>query len=300
MDKSKSRVSTGIKLKRAFAVTGQYLATMLFVALALGTYGCMDTASVTPEGQLASLTVIPGVLAPAFSSDITSYTVDVSTENTSITVRATPQDSGTTMTINGVTTSSGQERNIALPQATTNIIIVLTATSGTQNTYVVIVRKVNNNLSALSVTPGSLAPTFAQDTLNYTVDVDNDITSVTVFATKADPNAVMSGSVIAEAGTATGQATIPLGGPGSSAEISITVTASIGISKTYRIAVNRVNNNLSALSATPGPLVPAFAPGTLTYTANVGSDVESVGVSATKADPNAVISGSVTAGAGTA
>jgi hypothetical protein len=300
MDKSKSRVSTDLKMKRAFTITGHYLAAMLFVALAVGAYGCVDTASVTPVGQLASLTVTPGALAPAFSSDIMSYTVDVSTEDTSVTVRAAPQDSDTTMTINGATTSPGQERAIALPEATTNIIIVLTSSSGTQNTYVVIVRKVNNYLSALSVTPGPLAPAFAQDTLDYTVDVDNDITSVTVSATKADPTAVLSGSVTAAAGTATGQATVPLGGPGSSTEISITVTTSSGISKTYRITVNRVNNNLSALSVTPGPLVPSFAPSQLSYTVNVGSAVDSVTVSATKGDPNAVLSGSVTAGAGTA
>ena len=300
MDKSKSRVSISLKMKRAFAVTGQYSTAMLFVALTVGAYGCMDTASVTQEGQLASLTVTPGALAPAFSSDITSYTVDVSTENTSVTVRAAPQDSGTTMTINGSAASSGQEHAIALPQATTNIIIVLTAPSGAQNTYVVIVRKVNNNLSALSVTPGPLVPVFAPGALTYTVDVDNDITSVTVSATKADPNAVMSGSVIAGAGTATGQATIQLGGAGSETDVSITVTASSGISKTYRITVNRVNNNLSALSVTPGSLVPVFAPGALTYTVDVDNDITSVTVSATKADPNAVMSGSVIAGAGTA
>lgn len=276
------------------------LAAVCVVVLTWGVYGCADTASINPEGHLSSLTVTPGSLDPTFSSEITSYTADVSTADTSVTVKATPQDDGTTMTINGLVTSPGQERAIALHQATTNIIIVLTAPSGNQNTYVVIVRKVNNNLSTLSVTPGPLAPAFAQDTLNYTVDVDNDITSVTVSATKADPNAVMSGSVSAAAGTATGQATIPLGGPGSSTEVTITVTASIGISKTYRITVSRVNNNLSELSVTPGPLVPPFAPSQLSYTVNVGSAVESVTVSATKADPAAVMSGSVTAGAGTA
>ncbi len=298
MDKTTSRMSTGFNRKCARIVTGHYLAAMLFLALAVGTSGCVDTASVPPEGQLAGLTVAPGSLAPAFSSEITSYTVDVSTEDGSITVKATLQDSGTTMTINGVTTSSGQERTIALPQTTTNIILELTAPGGTQNTYVVLVRKVNNHLSALGVTPGPLAPVFAQDTLNYTVDVDNDITSVTVSATKADPNAVMSGSVTAGAGTATGQATIQLGEPGSRTEVAITVTASVGISKTYRITVSRVNNNLSELQVTPGPLLPSFAPSQLSYTVNVGSTVESVGVSATKADPNAVMSGSLVAGAG--
>ncbi|MDK2744969.1 MAG: cadherin-like beta sandwich domain-containing protein [Nitrospira sp. BO4] len=291
-------------MRRTLTIAGQFLAAVLLILIGLGTSGCQDTASVNKEGQLASLSVTgsvsPGGLDPAFSSDITSYTVDVSTADTSVTVRATPQDSGTTMTINGQETSAGQARTIALPQPTTNIIIVLTAPSQNQHTYVVIVRKVNNDLSALSVTPGSLSPSFAPGTLNYTTDVDADVTTVTVSATKADPNAVMSGSVSAAAGSATGQAAIPLGQPGSSTVVSITVTASNGIAKTYRITVSRVNNNLSALSVTPGVLVPAFAQSTLNYTVTVGSSIDSVTVSATKADPNAVMSGSVSAAAGSA
>ncbi|UVT16573.1 MAG: cadherin-like beta sandwich domain-containing protein [Nitrospira sp.] len=285
---------------RTFTIAGQCFAAVLLIVIGLGISGCQDTASVSAEGQLASLSVTPGGLDPAFSSDITTYTVDVSTADTSVTVRATPRDGGTTMTINGQDTSPGEARTIALPQPTTNIIIVLTAPSRTQNTYVVIVRKVNNDLSALSVTPGSLAPAFVPGTLNYTTDVDAAITSVTVSATKTDPNAVMSGAVAAGAGTATGQATIPLGQPGSSTVVSITVTASNGISKTYRITVSRVNNNLSALSVTPGVLIPAFAQSTLNYTVTVGSSIDSVAVSATKADSDAVMSGSVSAAAGTA
>ncbi len=287
-------------MRRTFTIAGQFLAAVYLIGIGLGTFGCQDAASVNKEGQLASLSVTPGALNPTFSSDTTSYTVDVSSADTSVTVRATPQDSGTTMTINGQDTSAGEARAIALPQPTTNIIIVLTAPSQNQHTYVVIVRKVNNDLSALSVTPGSLSPAFAPGTLNYTTDVDADITSVTVSATKADPNAVLSGSVSAAAGTATGQATIPLGQPGSSTVVSITVTASNGISKTYRITVGSVKNNLPALSVTHRILVPGFAQGTLNYTVTVGSSIDSVTVSATKADSNAVLSGSVVAGAGTA
>jgi len=214
------------------------------------------------------------------------------------------------MTVNGQATTAGQARTITLgaPGSSTSIPIVVTAVNGSQNTYIVTVNRAapgaDNNLSALSVTGQTLSPSFGPGTLNYTVNVATNVTSVTVSATKSDANAVMSGSITAGAGQASGQGTILLGGPGSSTPLSITVTAPNGNQKTYTIIVSRAapgaDNNLSALSVSGQTLNPAFAAGTLNYTVNVASNVASVTVSATKSDPNAVMSGSVTAGAGQA
>jgi hypothetical protein len=155
----------------------------------------------------------------------------------------------------------------------------------------------------LTVTSGALSPPFASNTLDYIVNVATDVTEVTVTATKSDPNAVLSGSIADPgAGQATGQATIPLGGPGTATPVSITVTAPSGAFKSYSITVNRLSsdNNLSALTVTPGSLFPDFASSTTTYSVDVPFSVDSVTVSATKADPNAVMSGDVTAGTGVA
>jgi hypothetical protein len=220
----------------------------------------------------------------------------------SVVVTPTLQDISASMTVNGQPTTSEQARSITLlgPGSNTFINVNVTAQNGNQNNYVVVVIRAasgDNNLSALTVTPGPLAPAFAAGTLDYTVNVATDVTSVDVSATKADPNAVLSGSVPNPgAGQATGQATISLNGPGTQTIVSITVTAPSGASKTYTITVNRAlsgNNNLSALTVTPGPLAPVFDSATLVYTVDVASDVTHVDVSATKADPNAVLSGSV-------
>jgi hypothetical protein len=262
------------------------------------------------NNSLQRLAISPGSLAPVFNPDTLNYTVDVASTVGTVTVTPTLQDPAAAMTVNGQATNSGQARTISLNGAGSNtmINIIVTVQNGTAKIYSVNVMRAalggNNSLSALNVSAGSLDPAFQAAMLIYMVDVASSIASVTVSATKADPNAVMSGSVTAPAGTATGQATIQLDGPGTSKSISIVVTASNGISKSYSITVNRAatasDNNLSALSVRPGSLDPSFDSGIRNYRVSVGADINDVTVIATKADPSAVMSGDVTAGTGQA
>jgi hypothetical protein len=282
--------------------SGQRLVAVLLLAIGLSFYGCKDTASISDDVAvpLSSLTVTPGALQPAFFSNTTNYKVNAPTSATSVTVTASPKSSTVTMTINGVITVAGQGRSIPLgaPGSTTTILIELLSQTGSETTYTITVTRLlssDNNLSALDITPGNLVPPFDPDIEDYTANVGVLVERVDVSATKSDPNAVMSGSVSAGSGTASGQATIQLGGPGSSTPVSITVTAPNGTAKTYRITVNRLSddNNLSELTVTPGVLSPAFASNTLNYGVDVATDVTDVTVTATKSDPNAVLSGSI-------
>ncbi len=306
-----SQESDRRSMKQNFISPGQWLVTALFLVIGLSAYGCADTASVSEDvaAPLASLTVTPGGLQPAFFANTTNYAVNAPTSATSVTVTAVPKDNAATVTINGIVTAAGLGRSVALgsPGSTTTILIVVETQTGLETTYTVTVTRLlssDNNLSALTVTPGSLTPTFTSSTLDYTVNVATNVTSMTVSATKSDSNAVMTGSLTAGAGVAIGQASIPLNGPGTATPVTITMIAPNGSAKTYRITVNRAapssNNNLSALSVTPGTLDPTFAANTLSYTVNVATTVTSVDVSATKADANAVMSGDVTAGTGIA
>jgi Cadherin-like beta sandwich domain len=299
-------------MKHALAIVRQCLTVILLLILGVSPYGCKDTVSVSNDIQvpLASLTITPGTLQPAFSSNTTSYTVDAPTSATSVTVTASPKDSTTTMTINGGPATAGQGSStvsLGQPGSTTPIRIVLSSQTGTESTYTVTVTRLlssDNNLSGLQVSVGTsaqtLSPKFAAGTLTYTVDVATAVTEVTVTATKSDPSAVLSGAVPNE-----GRATIPLDGPGTSKTISITVTAPSGVFKTYTITITRLSNdnNLSALTVNAGAfaLDPAFTAGTLSYTVNVPIALENVTISATKSDPNAVMAlVSVTVAAGTA
>jgi hypothetical protein len=261
----------------------------------------VNRAALGGNNNLSSLTVSQGTLEPNFNANTTSYTVDVASTVTSVTVTPREQDTAATTTVNGQATNSGQARAITLNGAGSNTLIniAVTAPNGNQKTYSVNVIRAapggNNNLSTLTVSPGTLDSAFSANDLNYTVNVGSNVTSVNVSATKADPSAVMSEDVTASAGTATGQATIQLGGPGTTTPVLISVTAPNGSSKTYRINVVKAalasNNNLSALSVTPGTLSPQFAAGRLVYAVNVATNVTNVTVTANKADSNAVISG---------
>ncbi|HSA87107.1 MAG TPA: cadherin-like beta sandwich domain-containing protein [Nitrospira sp.] len=192
------------------------------------------------NNDLSALTVAPGTLSPAFGSGQLNYTVDVATDVTSVSVSATKADPNAV--ISGDVPNQGQAI-IPLdgPGTTKDLFMTVTAQNGNAKIYRVTIKRAaptdNNNLSALTVAPGSLTPGFSPNILEY--DVSSSAGSLTVSATKSDPNAVMSGSVTAGTGVPTGQATVPLGGPGIITRISITVTAPNGDSKSYVITVSR-------------------------------------------------------------
>jgi Cadherin-like beta sandwich domain len=294
-------------MHRTVTAVGQCLASILSLTVVLSASGCKDTGSISegPQVRLSSLSVSEPGLQPAFSSATTNYTLNVPSTVASLTVTATPENSSTSITIAG-TASQNLSVDLTPPGSSKDIAIVLTEQSGSQSSYIVTVNRAaplsgNNELSNLTVSSGSLTPGFSPGTLNYTVDVATDITSVTVTTTKSDPNAVLSGDV-----PNSGQATIPLDGPGSSKTVSVTVTAPNQVSRIYRITINRLapsnNANLSTLTVTAGTLNPGFAAGTLNYTVTVPASVDSLTVTGTKSDPNAVMSasGSVIAPAGVA
>lgn len=294
-------------MKHLLVSSGYHILVACLITLGLGASGCRDSVSTserTVEVPLSSLTITPGALQPAFSRNTTSYFVEVSTKVTTVTVTATPKDSTTTISINRVDYIPGESRSITLSpsEPTTTIAIVLTSQNGIQSTYDVLVRRVDNTLSALSVTPPSTfpAPGFNPSILTYQIDVASGVSNVAVVATKADVHAVMSGSVMAAAGIATGQATIPLKEQGKATVVSITVAGPNGEAKTYTITINRLsgNNTLRELSVIPGTFDRRFDPTVTDYVVTAPTKAEQVTVTATKSDPLSAMSGNVTAGAG--
>lgn len=204
----------------------------------------VNRAALSSDNNLETLTVSPGALEPAFASGTLAYTVEVATGVTSVDVSATKSDSNAV--ISGSLPTQGRA-TIPLdgPGTSKTVSIIVTAPNGSAKTYAITVTRLapstDSNLSNLTVSAGSLNPSFAAGALNYTVDVASSVDTITVSAIKSDPNALMSasGAVIAPPGDPTGSVSVPLG-LGTSTAMAITVTAEDRVStKIYRITVNR-------------------------------------------------------------
>jgi hypothetical protein len=272
----------------------------IFMVLSLNACGDSNNVSgppapapFSPDAKLSSFTVTPGTLQPAFSGDVRDYTMDVTSNVANVTVTARPQNAGATVSINGQTTTS-RSVSLTAPGSSTSLTITVTAPNGSQNTYIVTVNRAalsgNNSLRSLTVSPGTLAPAFNANTLNYFVNVDSTVANVAVRPTLQDINASMT--VIGLGPTRSGQArTILLLGPGSSTPVTIIVTAPNGTQKTYTVAVQRAalggNNNLQSLTVSPGTFFPLFNANTPGYFVNVDSTVTKVTVTATLQDAHA-------------
>ena len=123
-------------------------------------------------------------------------------------------------------------------------------------------------------------PAFASGTKTYTAAVVHDVSAVTVAVTVASAGSAyeirLNGVVDQDGvvGLAVGAGNV----------ITVVVTAQDGEStRTYTVMVTRAGSseaNLSALSLSGVTLMPAFASGTMTYTASVSNSVTETTVTA--------------------
>ena len=96
----------------------------------------------------------------------------------------------------------------------------------------------NADLSALTVSSGTLVPQFNPSITSYTVSVVNGVESVSITGTKADVNASVTGSV-----------TLSNLKEGEAQTASIIVTAQNGATKTYTVAVTRTGTSTKAITS---------------------------------------------------
>ena len=140
----------------------------------------------------------------------------------------------------------------------------------------------NNNLTSLSVSAGSLSPSFNANQTSYTVNVNNDVSSINITASLADSKASISG---------VGQKNLNYGDN----NFPIVVTAEDGSKKTYNVNVNRKDNRsndstLKSLSVSNGSLSPSFSSGTTSYSMKVPYNVTKLELSAIANDSKANVS----------
>ena len=152
-------------------------------------------------------------------------------------------------------------------------------------------------LSALALSPGTLAPPFVATTETYTAAVEHRITQATVTATPNDSAATVryldaADRALADADTKTDGHQVALSTGQNT--IKVEVSAEDGTTtKTYTVTVTRALANtdatLTALAIDPGTLAPAFAYATHAYTASVAHAIGQITVTPTANQSGATI-----------
>ena len=187
---------------------------------------------------------------------------------------------------------------LTLNVGTNTITIVVTAQDDvTTRTYTVVVTRLeapstNADLSNLTISEGTLTPVFDVNILDYTAEVPNAVSSLTVTPTAAgvDASIIVNGSAVAS-GAASASIALAVGVNA----VDIVITAEDGTTtRTYTVLVTRLaapSNNayLSGLTISQGTLIPDFLPDTQDYTAQVGNAIETLTVTPTSAGTNATI-----------
>lgn len=216
------------------------LTTDIYAAEATKT---INIQMVSDNTYLKSLTVSQGTLN--FDKNTTYYKVVVENDITSITLAASPEYSKSTVSGTGT-------KNLSVYSNLFNLTV--TAESGDKRTYTVEVqRKDENGLAAPPSTNTYLSDLvidgypleFNKETLTYSLDVGNLVSSLVITPTLEDPKSTLT---VSSSDLVVGINTI-----------TILVTAESGATRTYTITVNRSSD---VPTVTEGEILDALANGT--------------------------------------
>ena len=256
-------------------------------------------ATASSISTLAGLTLSHGILSPVFTSGVTSYTASVANTVTSLTVAATESDAMATTKVRGLSVVPGAASSaILLSVGANTIAIEVTAQDGvTIKTYTVTVTRAATSssistLSGLTLSHGLLSPGFAPGVTNYTTNVANTVSSVTVTASGSDAMAkIKVRGTLVVSGAASSAIPLSVG----TNTITIEVTAQDGVStKIYtatvtRAAISSSISTLSGLMLSTGTLSPVFSSTTTTYSTSVSNESTSLEVSPTTSSSSATV-----------
>ncbi len=253
------------------------------------------------DAYLTALNLSAGTPSPAVVSTTTAYTATVGRNVASLQLTPTLSSQYANYTI---TLASGPcVGNVcSLAVGANRITITVTAEDGaTTQDYVLTVTRLtatDAQLTALDLSPGTLAPVFVSSTTSYTAEAPNGTTQVQVTATTSDVRATVA--YASSAGGCQG-AYCSVAAP--TTWITVTVTAEDGTTtRQYFIEITVADANASndasliMLDIEPGALAPAFVSTTTSYAANVPNGTTQVLVTTTVNDANATVAYASSAG----
>lgn len=194
---------------------------------------------ISTVSTLSGLVLNTGILSPAFSSSVVTYTARVSNATTSMTILPTVSDATATVKVNGITVTSGtNSQTVPLVVGPNAITTVVTAQDGTSiKTYTVTVTRLSavSTLSGLVLNAGPLSPVFSSSTTAYMATVTAGFLTVTPTVTDAKSSVQVNGTAVTS-GTPSGGISLSVGDN----NISVMVTAEDGTQTSYTVTVTRL------------------------------------------------------------
>ncbi|MBP1991671.1 S-layer homology domain-containing protein [Paenibacillus eucommiae] len=194
------------------------------------------------DADLSTLAVSTGTLSPSFDPGINSYTVHVDHEAEDVTITAAAYDAAASISVTEHVYGNSAEIPVSL-QVGANVlpITVHAADELTSRTYTVTIYRAgadaaNADLSELSVSVGSLQPSFTPEVSAYSLNVGNETASLSVTAVTYHPATTMkiNGSPRQSGSTLTVSLQTGFN------QLMIVTTAEDGLtSRTYTLTVNR-------------------------------------------------------------
>ncbi len=191
------------------------------------TYSAALAAPKSTDATLKSLTVSNATISPAFDSATTQYTAQVPFAVEKLSVQATANDSKAKVKVD----------NLALtPGGSTRVSITVTAESGAQKVYVIVVTRAQDpnytpssdcDLAELTAEDFRLSPVFRADVTEYVIWLPYETDHVAVAAVAADSAASV---------TVSGGESLTAGADN---PIRVVCTAEDGTQKTYLVIAKR-------------------------------------------------------------
>jgi hypothetical protein len=193
------------------------------------------TATASSDATLSGITVSAGTLSPAFAAATYSYTVNVANSVSSISVTGTANHSAATVT--------GNVNNQALSVGSNPVTLSVRAENGATQSYTVTVVRAattassDATLSGITVSAGTLSPTFAAATYSYTVNVANSVSSISVTGAANHSAATVTGNVSSKS--------LAVGNN----SVTLVVTAENGATQSYTVTVVRAASTSTAVAS---------------------------------------------------
>jgi len=255
-------------------------------------------AAADTNSNLRSLAVEGVSLDQAFRVDRTGYSVEVpyGAQEIAIVVQAESQFS--TIRVNGIAASGRGATAVPLSDAARQMVeVVVSAEDGSTSIYTISVARAaadkDASIASITATIGELSPPFSPNETSYSLILPKDQAAVTVSAQAASHLTlveVSTDSLADRQGSegSSGQLSLSVA-EGDRALIIVTATAQSGMTRDYRITVQRDIGMdslvLSELAPVTGSFSPAFDPEVTAYTTSVGADVDVIRVLVTPLDP---------------